>query len=296
MFERCLICTDFTDGLHRLVHFIPSLAVGGFQQIVFMHAVPLWEEGGIPRVDTEKIEQARARLSAGLQSLPPGIEVKVEVRSGKVLENILEVAKSYQTQLIILGMASQSLVTETLFGSTTMALAQRTPVPLLIFRPQLISAYTGEELDLRCRHLCRYLLIPYNGSQTSQLLLKRIKDYIRDRPDKSVEKCLLCWAIEEVGHRDLPKDYYRQQVQQATDSLTTIKTELERLNLSVEIQVRQGNRMTEIVDAALMSDISAIAIASEQMGNIFQFPSFTSFTADLMRRSWHPVLFLPLAK
>ena len=54
MFESCLICTDFNDGLHRLMDFIPNLAAGGLKQIIFCHSVPLWEEGEVPRIDREK--------------------------------------------------------------------------------------------------------------------------------------------------------------------------------------------------------------------------------------------------
>ncbi|NEO51139.1 MAG: universal stress protein, partial [Moorea sp. SIO4A3] len=35
MFQHCLICTDFSDGLYRLVEFVPSLAAGGLKKIIF---------------------------------------------------------------------------------------------------------------------------------------------------------------------------------------------------------------------------------------------------------------------
>ena len=35
MFESCLICTEFSDGLERLAQFVPSLAKGGLKKIVF---------------------------------------------------------------------------------------------------------------------------------------------------------------------------------------------------------------------------------------------------------------------
>ena len=63
MFQRLLICTDFSDNLHRLAKFVPSLAAGGMQKIVFLHVAAFWEEGEIPREDTEKVAQARDRLS-----------------------------------------------------------------------------------------------------------------------------------------------------------------------------------------------------------------------------------------
>ncbi|MFM8299944.1 MAG: universal stress protein, partial [Microcystis aeruginosa] len=40
MFERALICTDLFDGLHRLVHCVPHLALSGLKQVIFLHSIP----------------------------------------------------------------------------------------------------------------------------------------------------------------------------------------------------------------------------------------------------------------
>ncbi|WP_225912880.1 universal stress protein [Nostoc flagelliforme] len=118
MFQRVLICTDFSDGLHRLIHFVSSLALTGMKQIVFLHAVPLSERGIIPQVDIEKIEQAQTRFAEAIGESPTDIEVKIEVQSGKPVDIILKVAQTYRSQLIILGSQSRSLLTEKLLGST----------------------------------------------------------------------------------------------------------------------------------------------------------------------------------
>jgi nucleotide-binding universal stress UspA family protein len=67
---------------------------------------------------------------------------------------------------------------------------------------------------------------------------------------------------------------------------------LEQLGLQVHTQVRLGNPYLEILDASLEFDISAIAIASDHLGKIIDWP-VRSFAGELMRRSWHPVLFFP---
>jgi nucleotide-binding universal stress UspA family protein len=117
MFEKILICTDFADGLHRLTHFVTSLAAGGIKQIVFLHVIPLPETRTIPKIDREQIEQAQARLSAALDHSPAGVDVKVEVKSGRAVETILKVAQHYQSELIVLGSQAHSLLTEKLIGS-----------------------------------------------------------------------------------------------------------------------------------------------------------------------------------
>lgn len=83
MFQRLLICTDFCDGLHRLTQFVPSLAAGGFEQVTFLHCVPVVKERNIPIADTAKMTQARDRLETALQQVDAAIEVKVKVESGQ---------------------------------------------------------------------------------------------------------------------------------------------------------------------------------------------------------------------
>ncbi|MBD0346982.1 MAG: universal stress protein [Coleofasciculus sp. C3-bin4] len=289
MFHSCLVCTDLSDGLYRLAEFLPHLAAGGLKKIVLLHSVPLWEEGKIPRIDEEAIEKARASLQQRLKTIPDGVEVKIEVPSGVPIETIPKVAQANKIDVIITGMPIRSLLQEKLFGSTTAGLAKACERPLLILRPQLISTYTCEELELRCQHLFRYLLIPYNGSNASKYLVQKVKQYAQQRPDDSLKECLLMWVVEEGGRREIPKDY---QLKEAQEKLAGVKAELEPLGLQVTTQVRLGDPYMEILDAALEFDISAIAIASDNFGKLIEFP-VRSFAGELMRRSWHPVLFFP---
>jgi nucleotide-binding universal stress UspA family protein len=259
------------------------------KKIIFLHSVPLWEEGGIPRIDDEAIEKARDRLQQSLKSVPDGVDIKIEVPSGRPIDTIPKAARTHQVDVVITGMPLRSLLQEKLFGSTTAGLVRACTTPVLILRPQLISTYTCEELDLRCQHLFRYLLIPYNGSNASKYLVQKIKNYAQNRPDSSLEQCLLMWVVDEGGRREVPKDY---QLGEAQEQLEPVKAELEQLGLQVNTEVRLGNPYEEILDAALEFDISAIAMASDNLGKLIEFP-VRSFAGELMRRSWHPILFFP---
>lgn len=289
MFQRTLICTDFSDGLQRLVDFVPSLVASGIRHIVFLHIVPLLEDREIPRVDTEAVKQARDRLSVALENVPSGAEVKVEVESGRPIDNILKVATAHASDLIILGMNSRSLLNEKLFGSTTMGLCQRLMIPVMTLRPQLISTYTVEELDLRCRHLFRYLLLPYDGSEASNYLVQRVKEYAEKRSPDSLQQCMLCWILDDAGRRSLPREY---QVEVAHEKLAAVKADLEKLDLQVAVEVRQGNPVLQILDVAQVFDISAIATSSGSLGKLMEW-TVPSFTGEVLRRSWHPVIYFP---
>jgi len=289
MFQRLLVPTDFSDGLHRLVQFVPSLAATGLKQVVFFHSVPIWDQGGIPRVDQEKVDQARKRLSEALNHAPKGIDVRVEVLSGRPVDGIAATIKKYQSDLVLLGMPSRSLLNEKLFGSTSIGLCQKVQVPLMILRPQLMSTFTEAELDLRCRSLFRYLLIPYDHSDSSQYLVQAIRQQAQQRPPNSLECCMLCWIVEQSGRRIFQR---HNQLEEAAEILQSVQAELEALGLQVVSEVRQGNPVAEIQTVAEVADISAIAISSRNFGNLREL-SVPSFAGELLRRSWHPVLFFP---
>lgn len=288
MFTQILICTDFSDGLHRLAHFVPSLEKAGVKQIVFLHTVPFSDKGVIVRVDSDKIEQAQTRLAEAIGESPAGVEVKIEVQSGKPVDTILKVARTYQSQLIIVGSQSRSSITEKFVGSTMADLSRQTKIPLLVLRPQLIAAYTNEELALRCQYLFRSLLIPYNQSQVADNLIDQIKQ-LAQKPGEHLQKCKLCWVLESSGRRDAP---VKVSPQQAQETLSTIKADLEKLNLQVDTEVREGSSVATILDIAVMEDITAVAISSGTIGKLQEW-LVSSFAAEILRQSWYPVLFFP---
>lgn len=287
MFKSCLICTDFSDGLHRLVNFVPDLAKAGVKKIVFFNSVPLWDEGEVPRVDEEKIAEIEERLKSATANVPKGVEVQIEVLSGKPLDTIPRVLKTHPVDVILTGTPMRSFLQEKCFGSTSVGLGKLTDIPLTIIRPQLITTYTTEELSLRCQHLWKYLLIPYREGKAASYLIEQIKEQVKKYPDSSLKQCMLISIIEEGGRTAILNE---SRMSEAKDQLMSIKAELEELGLKVNTEVRQGNPIHEIMDAALEFDISAIAIATDYRNTLLEWTS-PSFANDLMRRSWFPVVF-----
>ncbi|MEO0458871.1 MAG: universal stress protein [Cyanobacteria bacterium P01_A01_bin.114] len=289
MFKRALICTDFEDGLQRLVHFVPGLATGGLEQIVFFHNVPLTPEREIPKVDAEEVEAARQRLAVAQQSAPEGTTVKVEVQSGRAIDNILKSAKTNDSDIIFLGMPTRTLLTEKLFGSTTVGITKQTMSPLMILRPQLVATYRESELMLRMQHLFEYLLLPYDGSSSAQYLVNQIKHQVSSTSNCKLKHCLLCWVIDDSVRKELRGAH---QVNQAESELAKVKSELEELGISVNTEVRQGDPKGEILKSAEVNDITAIAVCSGKSNMLARF-SVPSFTNMLLRCSWHPILHFP---
>jgi hypothetical protein len=286
MFQHCLICTDFNDGLQRLVKFIPDLAKGGFKRIVFLHTVSVWEDERVASVDEERVIEAERYFASILKDIPDGVEVKIEVTTVRYSDTILELIKTYAIDVILVGTPLRSGLEAKFLGSHTLELSKATKVPLIILRPQLISTYTNEELSLRCQHLWRYLLIPYDDSPASKYLVQQLKEYVINRPENAFQECLLIWVVDDGG-RQVELTQYR--LEEAQRKLDGVKQELETLNITVHTQVCQGNPINEILKLAINFDVSAIA-TSNYRGNFLEW-TVSSTAENLLERSWFPMLF-----
>lgn len=292
MFQRVLICTDLADGLHRLVNFVPSLSASGLSHITFLHTVPLLTDRGVPRPDPEQENKATDHLSVALTNCPDGVDVQVDVQSGRPIDHILKAIKTHTPDLLVLGTESRSQLTEKLFGSTTVELCKRLDIPVMILRPQLVSTYTVAELQLRCQNLFRYFLIPYDDSKSAKHLVQTLKKNAQQNPTNSLQQSLLIWVIDKVTRRSL-RDVAQYQVKEAENTLATVKAELETVGLTVEALVKQGDGITEVLDAGMVYDISCIAISSNSFGTLAEWSS-PSFAGQLLRQSWHPVIYFPM--
>lgn len=291
MFRRALICTDFNDGLHRLVQFVPSLKAAGLEHITFLHTLALPEDREIPRPDEEREQEIRERLIGAMAEVPDGMTVEVDVQSGKPADHIRRAIETHEVEVVFLGMPSRSRLTERLFGSTTINLCKRLTVPLLILRPQLISTYTLEELDLRCQHLFRYLLLPYDESKAARYLIDSIEHYAKAQSESSLTNCLLFRTVDDVSRKAL-EEVQGYKLKEAEASLDQVKPRLEDLGLSVETLVEQGQGIPQLLHAAMEYDVTAIALSSDSFGKLIEISS-PSFAGEVLRRSWHPVLYFP---
>jgi nucleotide-binding universal stress UspA family protein len=294
MFKHCLICTDFTDGLQRIVHFVSELKKAGFEKVTFLHCVPIWEEGEVPRIDKEKIEEAKIKLSPALENISEGMEVNVEVLSGRAWENIADITQKSDIDFVITGTPVSSSWQNLLFGSTTDKLTKKLDVPIMILRPQLVSVYREEELSLRLSHLNDYWLIPYHEHVHDEDLINKIKVYAEEKSHTLIPKCLLITVVEDVSRSEL---LIESHVQEAQEKLAKFKEELESVGVQVETLVEKGNRSEKIFETAFTYDISAIAIANDRNSKVMdRILNLTvgSDSTHLLHCSWFPLIYFPI--
>ena len=286
MFKSALVCTDFEDSLQRLIKFVPDLVQSGLDTVVFFHNVSLTTDREIPKVNDAAVEEAKLQLATASEAvLPKGKSVIIDVRSGRVIDNIAKSARCYDSDVLLLGTPTRSLLTEKIFGSTTTGIANQLDIPLVILRPQLIATYREQELALRCQSLFTHLLVPYDGSHSANYLVSQIKAAVQ--ANGYPKQCTLCWVIDECIRVEL-----RESEEQVQAQISEAKRALESSGIEVFTEIRQGDPQPEILKSAEVNDITAIAICSGKSKGILKW-SVPSFTSALLRSSWHPVIHFP---
>ncbi len=286
MFKHCLICTDFSDGLQRLAGFVEELSLCGIRKLIFLHTISVWEDEHLANVDEGKLKEAKVYLESLVTNVPEGVEVKVEVSSVRYLDLVNKLVKEEAIDVIINGMPVRSDLESKLFGSHTLSLAKSTEVPVMILRPQLITTYTVEEMALRCQHLWRNLLIPYDTSTSGRYLIEQLKRVLEKAPAGKVESCYFLSVVEDgIRNPELLENRRRE----AEADIAKIKEEFSSLVPNIETEVLHGNPIQEILNAAFVNDITAIAVASRRASLLdWTVPSLTD---NILNRSWFPLLF-----
>lgn len=295
MFKHGLICTDFADGLDKMIHFVSALGEGGFQEITFLHSVPIWDEGEIPRIDHDKVEEAKKRLSPALENVPNNMKVNIEVLSGNALDNILATVKKYKIDLVITGSPVSTSLEQIFFGSTTVQLKNKLTIPMMILRPQLMSVFRNDEFALRCRHLNRFWLVPYDDSPRHHYIAEKIRNYTQHNQDSSLQECLFLSVVDDVSRSEILTE---NKVRESQRMLTSLQESFASSSLRVKTLVKTGNILEEVFKVAFEYDISAIALAeNSKEENLFARILNLAVGSDanyLLNCSWFPLIYFPI--
>lgn len=299
MFERVLVATDFEDGLYRFGLCLQSFRDSGVQHLGFVHAIP-WkgnQVGGLPPSMDEEKSDATAYINRYLQpNVPAELAPDIIVQVGKPSEVIQHAIDSFKPDVMVLGMPSRSLLAEKVFGSTTIGLIPQLDIPVLIVRPPMASALTEAELNLRCRDLFDYLLVPCDLENVTQTLLAKVTEALQQGEGTQTDRILLLHVMETTSSRRFSTDV-EAQLGSAKEKLAALGAELAQhipATVKVDTEVRVGSPVKEILATAQDYDITAIATTSRNTGRIWEW-TVPSVAGELLRRSWHSVLFFPAA-
>lgn len=138
MYDRILVAIDDSDhavtALAHAIDLAKSVDATVFALTVVEPSSPM--SFGVEEVD--ELNEAASGLIAETREAAAGtddLEVRVDVLRGEASDAILEYAAEIDAELLVVGQGSAGGIAETLLGSTTERLSQRTTTPMTIVPP-----------------------------------------------------------------------------------------------------------------------------------------------------------------
>lgn len=135
---RILIPTDFSEASLKAVQYASRLAHTMLAEITLFHATGLpiistaQELETVAAIDLERIESEQLQqLAQKIRRLYPEMKFSTLMTNGFPVQEISQLAKEGQTDLIIMGTRGANGLKELLVGSNTASLIQRTVVPVM---------------------------------------------------------------------------------------------------------------------------------------------------------------------
>jgi len=139
-FANILFCTDFSANADFAFPFACKAAMSNpGATLTLLHVIPepdaqfwkgyIYEVGDMDAKARADIDQ---RIADYRTRLPPGLDLKVEMRIGDAARTILEYAEANAADLIVLGRQGHRPFTQWLLGNVAGKVAQKSPCPVLI--------------------------------------------------------------------------------------------------------------------------------------------------------------------
>ncbi|MGI5923106.1 MAG: universal stress protein [Lentisphaeria bacterium] len=154
--KRVLFCTDFSANAHHAFDFaVDTAAKREGCELILLHVIPepdaqFWK-AYIYELDTDVDKNAREALDAKIDSeyrprVPAGVPFRAEFRIGKDYAKIIDVAREFSVDLIVLGRQGRGALQSIFFGTVAEKVVKRSTCPVLVIPlPRNDSVSPGAE-------------------------------------------------------------------------------------------------------------------------------------------------------
>ncbi|MDD4538436.1 MAG: universal stress protein [Lentisphaeria bacterium] len=140
--KRVLFCTDFSANAHYAFDFaVDAAAKREGCELILLHVIPepdaqFWKTY-IYELDTDVDKEARDALDAKIASeyrsrVPAGVSFRAEFRIGKDYATIIDTAREFAVDLIVLGRQGRGAIQSIFFGTVAEKVVKRSTCPVLV--------------------------------------------------------------------------------------------------------------------------------------------------------------------
>ena len=257
MFEKLLLCTDFSEYATKISSCVPALP--GIQEIILLHVFDATRQHIQGWTYNPQIENAKIRLEEQKKHLEStGLKVKVRldvITSGNVPGGIVSAADEENVSLIVIGARGEGVIERTFLGSVARAVLRSTNHHTLILNDRLVGSMQ-EGIGTVCPQILSKVIFPTDFTKPSDAALDILKGM------KGIGTLVLIHVITEgQTTEEIKKLEEETQVR-----LNTLTGELATQGVKAISHMRFGDPVEEILRCAKEEEASLIFLSSSWYG------------------------------
>jgi nucleotide-binding universal stress UspA family protein len=251
LFRTILFAADFSERSKEAFRVACSLAHETKTRLFVLHvgeqtqvagqAVAFGEFGVsvLHEVERNPSHEALSERLRELYTPPHSVDVEYLIKDGVAADEILRAADEVGADLIVLGTHGRTGLRRLLVGSVAEAVLRRARCPVLALRSADLGARTVQGV--------RAILHPTDLSARSEDALRVARALARDLGARLVLLLVVPSEVIVTGEIPMPVD-----LQACRDSLEALRRQADGPDLKwpVEVQLRQGEVVVEILDTA----------------------------------------------
>jgi nucleotide-binding universal stress UspA family protein len=284
MFTRMLFPTKFDEFSLPTLQSLGCLKRAGLEEVVLLHVIDpgtLHSEvdGGIP-IAVDVIQKAIVnymdllrgkvweRLSAYADYLrSEGIHPTMEIATGKVVPEILRIAKEKKVSVIVAGRQKRDILGELFVGSTTDRIIRKAEVPVLVGKYHTLLEAGSEVYEHFCLDLFKKILFPTDWSPCAE----RAKELLSGLFRAGASEVVVTHVIKDFSFaHDIPTQLLEEAratlEKKSAEGLSALAQELQSHGFKMSTRLLHGEPYREIIRLATEEDVSLIVMGSHGRG------------------------------
>ena len=302
MFKKVLVPLDGSEVAQAILPYVSQLAKGLNIPIVLLSVinpdavrVPARFRGPHAAVTSPLPGDLSSRVESRLKEevLKPlereGLEAKAIVVLGKPEVEIVNTAKNEECDLIAMSTHGRGRLKRTFLGSVTYKVVHLSPIPVLVFNPEMASKY-GEKGGTISR-----IIAPLDGSELAETSLPYVTELAR-KFSLEVDLVQVVEWIHGYGDEFYSPVYGDMQIdleKWAAEYIGSVAERLSREGIETKTNILQGSSVaTSIVDFARQTPSDLIVLTTHGYSGFSELV-FGGVAEAMVIESGDPVLVIP---
>lgn len=278
LFEKILICTDFSTPSKLLFNCVPELINLGLKEVIIIHVVDIKSAGGNVEIFQKNDEDKLNEIKIQLEEMELKVSIKVPV--GFPVEEIVKTGQEENVSLILMASHGAGIIKSLFLGSTTFDTIRISTIPILIEKFKDIES---EKCEAYCAEKFKKIVIPIDFSESSYKVAEEIK-----KAGKVIEEIIFISVIE----KSKSVDELEKSKKEAEENLNLLKEDFVSSGYRVKTHIKEGTASKNIMETAEKERASLIALSKHGAGTVKGI--LIGSTADaIARQSKIPVLLFP---